>query len=174
MEKRLIRPDLKSYTKMQYIKKYWYFVLIGLFTIPLSFFIVSRFTIEAKPFWNVMIMFMGMSPFLFIGIHYEILYIEYDKQKWAEYARWENEPEIKQQLKEDYHNMQMWASVYQILREIRILETLIETDLVFIKDKVEGAYIIYKVSDEDIKNDILIKADQPRTVFERKLSKIKI
>ena len=97
---RLERPELKSYTKMMYFKKYWYITVIAIIMFPVAVIISLNVPIENNGLFALTMVGIGIVPTLFAMLHYNNKETKFIKARDAEYKRWENEPEIKKERRE--------------------------------------------------------------------------
>jgi len=175
MEQRLVRPDLNMFRKRDYIKKYWYIVIIAIACPIANIFLLTHLFGESLSMpLGLLYTFLGLIPYIFMLIHYGILYEKVRKQKWAEFSRWEKEPEIREALKIDYINMEISFAVKNIKDNLETLKKYINTpeenyDLFILNNPLGTSYVIYEASDESIDNGLVIDVNkQNRMTFTRK------
>lgn len=172
MEPRLIRPEITYYTKIQYIKKYWYLLLILLAWFLTAQYIVLNYTEIIGEVLFFVISALGTAPLVGVPmIHYSILYERKSKKVWAEYKRWENEPEIVAQLKKAYRDDEIFCSAYRIISDIKNLEKYLDNKEMFIiqENRTTDNYVIVKMTDKEIKNNVNIDIEKKRRTMLQRL-----
>ena len=81
MEQRLVRPDLNMFRKRDYIKKYWYIVIIAIACPIANIFLLTHLFGESLSMpLGLLYTFLGLIPYIFMLIHYGILYEKVRKQ----------------------------------------------------------------------------------------------
>jgi hypothetical protein len=155
MEERLVRPSLDGYRKRDYIKKYWWLLLIALT------FTVIGFFVNVEYFYSS-ILLMFLFSFIFnlplIG-SFMLYYVLYEKdraKKWKEYERWENEPEVKEARMKAYNDHNNHLAIGDIVKGIKILKKLYKEKTSYVLEDVDGEnYVVCKVEDPESKTIII-------------------
>lgn len=171
MEPRLIKPEIIYYKKISYIKSYWWLLLFLVVWFVASQYIAINYTAEVGDALLFIATTAGVAPLVAVPmIHYSIIYERKRKESWAEYKRWENEPEIVAQLKEAYRDDEIFCSAYRIISDIKNLEKYIDNKEMFIiqENRTTDNYVIVKMTDEEIKNNVNIDIQKKhRTTLHR-------
>lgn len=109
-EERLTRPLLSVYTRRMYLKKYWYlFLIAAVIFITITGFVSYKDNITTmSEFWFMFSMLSMFVPIIFMMFHHGKVASKFDKDVRAEYKRWENEPEIKEQRIKDNKNIKVF------------------------------------------------------------------
>ena len=152
MESRLIEPSLNLYTKRDYVKKYWYIVILAIILPILSMILTSLFV--KRPIFVFLIMFFGFSPSILIYIQYEILYSRHVKKIWMEHDRWENEPEIKKIRRDAYIQDEIFMAIGRVSHDIPLVFNYKNTkDVIILMDNngIEHPLIIIKSNYDTLK-----------------------
>jgi len=146
MEERLKRPDLSSYTKKQYIKKMWWFILLQLALFITFFVLLGAYPEVISPYMVIPL----ILPFGFMMFHYDKLYWKRSKEIDVAVTEWENQPEIRAA----YHRSLRVAVKERGLRDLvsGLRDVKMEpTETIIIKDTSGDNYMIIPVTEETLK-----------------------